>query len=314
MIIDVNPEFGYELVCSIPYAYHLHKNNKLDKIITCKGMKPFYYFCNNVEEKYEHRSIDNLNNGVQNLPNGWIHHNAEAIFGKDYSELTEKQKEEANGRLDYSEWTPPPYRNVYYDESLDLPKKYVVIQNRYNLEHGQAPLGYFDIECLYNIFNHLTENGYSVIYKRPLNTEFITDPNELLGNNIQAEVDGSGMMTDFDLCNHYENVHNIDNVIKNIGKSYNEAQLNIFSRASGFISMGGGSSCFSAYFKKPVIIYVNTSGDIRPKYFEGQSYLKKLSEAPIYPVIDKLDDIRNRGYRDYTKLYKYMKETFSETN
>ena len=73
MVIDVNPEFGYEIGCSIPYAYWLHKNNRLEKVITSKGMKPFYYFCDDVEEKYEHRSIDNLNNGVQNYPiHGYI--------------------------------------------------------------------------------------------------------------------------------------------------------------------------------------------------------------------------------------------------
>jgi hypothetical protein len=310
MIIDVNPEFGYELVCSIPYAYYLHKNNKLDKVITSKGMSPFYYFCGDVEEKYKHRSIDNFTNGVQNLPNSWIHHNAIAIFGKDYSELTEEQQCDANGWLDYSQWTPPPYKDVYYDTSLDLPKKYVVIQNRYNLEHGLEPLGYMDVECLYNIFNYLTEKGYSIVYKRPTNTEFVRDPNEILNGNINANVEGIGHITDFDLCEYYENVYKIDDIIKGIGKSYNESQLNIFSRASGFISMGGGSSCFSAYFKKPVIIYVNTSGDTRPKYFDGESYFKKLSSAPIYPVVDKLEDIRERGHRDYTKLYKYMKEIF----
>ena len=30
MIIDIKPEFGYELACAIPYAYYLHENNKLD--------------------------------------------------------------------------------------------------------------------------------------------------------------------------------------------------------------------------------------------------------------------------------------------
>ena len=48
MVIDVNPEFGYEIGCSIPYAYWLHKNNQLEKVITSKGMKTFYYFCDDV--------------------------------------------------------------------------------------------------------------------------------------------------------------------------------------------------------------------------------------------------------------------------
>ena len=42
MIIDINPEFGYEMAISIPYAYWLHKNNQLDGVVTCKDMKPFY--------------------------------------------------------------------------------------------------------------------------------------------------------------------------------------------------------------------------------------------------------------------------------
>ena len=102
-IIDLNPEFGYELVCGMPYAYYLKKQGKKVKVITCRGMSPFYWFCDEVEEKYESRSVDNNTNGVQNLPNNWIHHNAMAVFGKDYNELTEDEKFKANAWLDYSQ-------------------------------------------------------------------------------------------------------------------------------------------------------------------------------------------------------------------
>ena len=51
--IDIHPEFAHELVCVIPYTYWLHKQGKLKKVITSKGMKPFYYFCDDVEEKYK---------------------------------------------------------------------------------------------------------------------------------------------------------------------------------------------------------------------------------------------------------------------
>ena len=311
MVIDVHPEFGYEIVCSIPYAYYLQQKGELEKVVTCKGMRPFYYFCDNVEERYDNRSIDNLTNGVQNLPNSWIHHNAVANFGRDYSELTEGEKTTANGWLDYSQWECPPYKDMYCDFSLDLPEKYVVISNRYNLEHGVSPLGYFDIGCLYEMFNHLTENGYSVIYKRPKNTEFARDPNELLNNDIVADVDGFGVMTDYQLVNHYDDVYLIDDFINTIGRGYNESQLNIFARSSGFISMGGGSSCFCSCFEVPVIIYVNTSGDIRPGYFDENSYFRKLSGAPIHPIIDTIDDIQKRGHRDYTNLHNKIREVFN---
>tara|TARA_Y100000296_G_C5112626_1_gene225975 strand:- start:40 stop:207 length:168 start_codon:yes stop_codon:yes gene_type:complete len=52
-IIKANPEFASELVCVIPYVHWLHNEGKLEKVITSKGMRPFYYFCDNVEERFE---------------------------------------------------------------------------------------------------------------------------------------------------------------------------------------------------------------------------------------------------------------------
>jgi hypothetical protein len=202
-------------------------------------------------------------------------------------------------------------KEKYFDSSLDLPNNYVVISNRYNLEHGQEPIGYFDIQCLYDMFVHLTESGYTVIYKRPNNTEFATDPNELLNLNITANVSGIGNITDYQLASMFDNVYLMDDIIKSIPtNSYNEAQLKIYARSSGFISMGGGSSILCSYFGKPVVIYVNTSGDIRPGYFEGDSYFKKLSNAAIHPIIDKKDDIIARGYRDYLPLHTKIQTVF----
>ena len=308
MIIDLNPEFGYELVCAAPYAYWLKEQGEYVKVVTSKGMKPFYWFCDEVEEKYTTRSVDNSSNGVQNLPNTWIHHNAIAVFGKDYSLLTEEEQKQANGWLDYSQWVAPPYAEKYYKKGTPALSNYVIISNRFNLEHGQTPIGYFDIESLYTMFNLLTEKGYNIIYKRPRNTEFATDPNELQNRDILANVEGQGVITDYQLTEYFENVYLFDDIINQVGGTYNEAQLAIYSSAEGFISMGGGSSILCSYFNKPVIIYVNTSKDIRPCYFEGESYFNKLSKAKVVPVVDTLDDIVKRGYRDYSKVFESIKE------
>ena len=308
--LNINPEFGYEIVCAAPYAYWLHQQGKLGKITTCKGMKPFYYFCDDVDEHHSSRSINNQTNGVQNLPNNWIHHNAMALFGKDYSQLNTEDQIKANGVLDYNQWTPPPYKDVYYDPNIDLPSKYIVISNRYNKEHGQAPIGYFDIECLYNMFGYFKTHGYEVIYKRPTNTEFATDDNEWLNQHIHADVEGQGIITDFDLVSYFDNVHLIDDVIKKLNTDYNTAQLKIFARSSGFVAMGGGSSSLSSYFGKPVVIYVNTSKDVRPGYFSKDSYFRKLSNAPIYPIVDKKEDIIQRGYRNYNLVHETIKKVF----
>lgn len=308
MIIDLNPEFGYELVCAAPYAYWLKEQGEYVKVVTSKGMKPFYWFCDEVEEKYTTRSVDNSSNGVQNLPNTWIHHNAIAVFGKDYSLLTEEEQKQANGWLDYSQWIAPPYAEKYYKKGTPALNNYVIISNRFNLEHGQTPIGYFDIESLYTMFNLLTEKGYNIIYKRPRNTEFATDPNELQNRDILANVEGQGVITDYQLTEYFENVYLFDDIVNQVGGTYNEAQLAIYSSAEGFISMGGGSSILCSYFNKPVIIYVNTSKDIRPGYFEGESYFNKLSKAKVVPVVDTLDEIVKRGYRDYSKVFESIKE------
>ena len=160
IVVDTNPEFGIELVLSVPYAYWLHQNNKLEKVITSKGMKPFYYFCDNVEEKYNVRTISNEAANLTCLPNDWLHHNAMAIFGKSYGELTKEKQNKANGVLDYSKWTPPPLKNQYKNNRFKFNKEYIIINNSYQPHSSTHSLRYFSIECLYEIFTYLTEKNY----------------------------------------------------------------------------------------------------------------------------------------------------------
>ena len=188
MVVKANPEFGIELALVVPYAYHLHTQGKLDSVITSKGMKPFYYFCDDVREDFSQRTIDNGAAGLNELPNNWIH----GI-----------NPEVEPAVLNYDEWTPPPYKEHY---GVDTGKKSVFISNKFNLEHGQEPFGFFDIQCLYDMFSYLTSCGYEVIYKRATNQEkgFTIDENEMGSivqgyHNITADVEGIGVISDRDL-------------------------------------------------------------------------------------------------------------------
>jgi len=184
--IKSNPEFASELVCIIPYTYWLHQNNQLEYVVTSRGMKPFYYFCDDVREEFSERTIDNAAAGLNELSNNWLHHNSVKVFGIDYSDLNDEDKRKANGVLDYSQWTPPPYKEYYKNDEIGFGKPIVFISNKYNLEFNQEPFGYFDIKCLYEMFSYLTENGYAVVYKRVTNEEedFTLDQNEV--NSIRA--------------------------------------------------------------------------------------------------------------------------------
>ena len=305
--IKVNCEFASELVCVIPYTYWLYQNNQLEKVITSKGMTSFYYFCDDVEERFDYRTFDINVNGLSDVPNDWIHHS----IGQAYSSFTEGQQAEANGVLDYSQWTPPPYKNHFLSEKFDSLKPYVVVNNNYNIEFGNLiteSLRYFNIETLNEIFNYLTEKGYNVIYKRPDNTEFAPDQNEiatLQGGYEFIEITDKGVLSDHDLCEYYDGVYNINDFDHGDEFSYNEFQLECFSGADGFITTNGGGGILCAYSGKPVLFYVPHGKELREGYLTKEnSYIKKLSDSDIHVVLDKGD------INDYSKLIKKMKDVF----
>ena len=309
--IILNPEFASELVCVIPYTYWLHQNNQLEKVITSKGMSPFYYFCDDVEERFEHRTFNMETNGLSDVPNDWVHHKAKVVLGKNYSELTESAQALANGVLDYSQWTPPPYKDYYQTDEFNHLKPYIVVNNNYNIEFGNLiteSLRYFNIETLNEIFNHLTEKGYNVIYKRPDNTEFAPDQNEiatLQGGYEFIEITDQGVLSDNDLCEYYDGVYNINDFDHGDEFSYNEFQLECFSCADGFITTNGGGGILCSYFGKPVLFYVPHGKELRSGYLTKEnSYIKKLSDADIHVVLDEGD------INDYSKLIKKMKDVF----
>ena len=116
MIKKANPEFGIELALVVPYAYWLHTQGKLHKVITSKGMKPFYYFCDDVEESFNHRTIDNEAAGLMEMPNNWIHGD-----NKLGTVMTKPAV------LNYSQWISPPYRE-YYKDKIDFIKSYNIFR------------------------------------------------------------------------------------------------------------------------------------------------------------------------------------------
>ena len=310
--IKVNCEFASELVCVIPYVHWLHQNNQLERVITSKGMTSFYYFCNDVDERFEYRTFDINSNGLRDVPNEWIHHNAASVFGNEVEKMSEKQWSEVNGVLDYSEWIPPSYAEYYQSEFFDDLKPFIVINNNYNVEYGNditKSLRYFDIKTLYEIFNYLTDKGYTVIYKRPDNTEFVLDQNEMITRNsnvsLMADVQGFGIISDYDLCKYYDRVINLNLLKDDYDYSYNEFQLRLFSSADGFITTNGGGGFLCSYFRKPVLFYVPHGKELRPGYLTKEnSYVKKLSNADIHVVLDEGD------VNDYSELINKMKEIF----
>lgn len=311
MVVKTNPEFGIELALTIPYAYWLHLNGQLKGVVTSKGMKPFYYFCENVEESFSQRTIDNAAAGLNSLPNNWIHGidplNKPAV-------------------LNYEQWICPPYREHYQNQEFTYDKPLVFITNKFNMEHGETPFGYFDIQCLYDMFTYLTEKGYKVIYKRATNKEkeFAIDQNEAnslhMGfHDIVAEVEGAGLINDFQLTEYFEDVILMDDIVNASDYTYNETQLRVMANCQRFITVCGGNSILSSMFGGTVISYVHKGKELRPNYFGSESYFRKLSNANVIPVYDVIGAINKETYghiinptgkNDYSGLLQTIKENF----
>jgi hypothetical protein len=313
--IRVNPEFGVELALAVPYAYWLHTQGQLQTVITSKGMKPFYFFCSDVREEFNARTIDNAEAGMFSLPNPWIHHNAKALTGVDYSELSEDRKKEVNGVLDYNKWVCPSYRDHFKNSEFVFDKPVVFVTNKYNMEHGEPPLGFFNIQCLYELFTYLNEHGYTVIYKRAKNTEpeFAIDQNETNSlssgfHDITAEVEDIGKINDFQLTKFFPDVLLYDEIVAKSSHSYNETQLMIMANCSYFISVCGGNSILSSLFGGTVISYIHKGKELRPNYFGPNSYFRKLSGANIIPTYDL--QVTKTGVNDYTDFMAKVKENF----
>ena len=323
MVVDSNPEFGIELTLVIPYAYWLHKNGLLETVITSKGMKPFYYFCDNVEEKYTFRTIDNKEAGMDRMPNSWIYgFKDNASLYKDIWDdwAIFSDVERGCGILDYSQWEMPDYTKRYGgDARFNFNKPFVVICNRYNIEHDSAPLGYFDIECLYNMFEYLTSKGYAVLYKRPDNKEgFPLDQNEVMtvanNYNLIANVNGVGIIDDYQLTSYFDDVYLINDFKQKYSDlSYNEIQLKLFSNASGFITIaGGGSTLFPCTFKRPTVSYFGRkmSESNRDKFFESNGKKNIMNyhfmiNPSLVPVVDRDgNDMVNYKYNNFLNEVK----------
>lgn len=311
MIVKTNPEFGVELALTVPYAYHLHKQGKLEGVITSKGMSPYYYFCNNVKEEFTFRTIDNAAAGLNTLPNNWIH---------GINSL------EQPGVLDYNEWEVPPYADHFANDEFKFDRPTIFLTNKYNLEHGEVPYGFFDIESLYKIFTLLDEKGYNVVYKRASNKEkeFTIDQNEANSlssgyHDIKANVEGVGIVTDYKFTEFFNNVFLIDSLVEQSSYGYNETQLKVMANCSGFITVCGGNSILSSMFGKPTISYVHKGKELRPNYFGPDTYFQKLSNNNVYPAIDVIGHINketyghkvnNSGKNDYSEVYRLIEGLF----
>jgi glycosyltransferase involved in cell wall biosynthesis len=257
-IVNSNcPEFGYELLSSIPYAYNLFLKGELEGTVSGFDTSCLYFFSPNHTESDCKRSWDNMKKlWDTKFPNINIH----------------------RPQLEWDLFSPPPFKKHYEDKMIKFEKETIVIFNRYNVEWGKPPINYLDLGTLDKLFEMLNEN-YQVVY---INL-----------NKGDKYFDGALPMklNDDKVLKKYPKVYSLYDVMDMYPElSINEIQLRIFANCSKYISSNGGQLILSAYFGGENIIFSKTCRELDPNVNSFYKWYHKLGDG-VFQHVDSYDDL-----------------------
>ena len=262
-IIDVNScEFGYELIMVVPYVYFLHQNDTAVGVKTFIDMKPFYFFLNDDCFLPNHTGARNHAYPINTELKG-IH----------FSQLTAKK------------WEVPNYLKHYKNKELNtqFKKPLLFVSNKYTREWGQPPINYLSLDFLKNIFDVYSKK-YDLIYSRPLST------------NITEDHQSSLDFGDYELIKNYNNVFDINVILKNENYTFNELQLILLSKSINKISVQGGTSIVSSLTGGNNFIFAKHGGELECNSY---SWYNRFSGAKIY------------NHQDENQLWSLIKTTIA---
>ena len=277
------PEFGYELLSAVPYAYNLHLKGELKDTVSGFDTSCLYFFSPNHVETGCKRSWDNMRKlWNQNFPNIHIHR-------KD---------------LDWDLFTPPPLKEFYKSSKIEFEKETVVIFNRYNYEWGRPPINYLDLPTLEKLFSML-EDKYQVVYiniKGHKKYYDGVDPLELGDDEV--------------LKNHPKVISINDLINKYPDLNYNEIQVRVFANCEKYISSNGGQLILSAYFGGENIIFSKECRELNPEVNSFYRWYYKLGGGVFQHVNNYHDliDLVKLKWVDDKPLFNILIRTSGRPN
>ena len=251
------PEFGYELLSSLPYAYNLYLKGELEETISAYDTSCLYFFSPKHTETNIKRSWDNMN----------------ILWKEKFPNINIHRKE-----LDWEHFSPPPLKEFYKERAIKFEKETIVIFNRYNKEWNEPPINFLSIETLDRLFNLLSEK-YQIIY---INL-----------NKGDEYFDGAKPMelNDDLVLKNYPKVYSLYDVMDKFPKlTINELQLRIFANCTKYISSNGGQLILSAYFGGENIIFSKKCREIDPKVNSFFKWYHKLGGG-VFQHVNTYDDL-----------------------
>lgn len=250
------PEFGYELISSLPYAYNLHMQGKLRATISGKDTSCLYYFSPNHTEIDEKRSYSNVKKMmIAGFPNISIHKSS----------------------LDWESFSPPNIKGFYSSSAITFEKPTVVICNRINDEWNGEPINFIDYETLESLFS-LLKDKYQVIYIDTAHFGVDYEDHVSFINTPEYEnIAKYDVLTLHDLMRIYP------------GSTINEIQCRVYSGCEKFISSNGGLGIFCSYFGGENIIFSKICHEHNPDVNSFNLWYQEFSKSTITVIRNELD-------------------------
>jgi len=268
--IEAFDEFGYILWYYAPVAYNSFLKGELEYTKSKIGTKPVFYFSENHSEENKHFDPPIL---------------AKILHPEEHNTSCYTLK---GPKFINNNWTPPPYNEVYKNDKFVYDKPILTIHNKNTKEWMSHPHNYFDSVTLDKMFSMLKHKFQIVYFRPPDNSEKF----KLQKDKHQNSVD----IGDKEVITKHPEVIDIENLLLETNKIYNEVQFMILANSDHHISPAG-DAVIPAYFGGDLFIYncPNCTSANREVWRTG-SWMEKLSGSKIF------------GHNNYDELLNNITE------
>ena len=255
-LLECAGEFGAEINSFVPFVYYLHQTGQMEerRILTYRGMKPFYYFLRDTQilEKDDPRAWVSPDKRPLWLPNRndhFPHKSAREIF--------------------------PDYRQ-HYATDFGFPKPILAIHNKYSSGFLIPPLNYFPLDALDELFSRFKQQ-YQIVFL-PSSAGSLQDRGFSSDHQKDKRIDEASVLR------AHPEVINFHDLLMQHDVSYNEMKLRLYAATRVFFTVQGGNAHLCSLFGGSLVVILHRAGQETKFSYAHGHFQYAANPAPIYLI------------------------------
>ncbi len=261
-LLECAGEFGAEVNSFVPFIYYLHQTGQMQgrRILTYRGMKPFYYFLRDdqIVEKADPRGWVSPEKRPLWLPNRndhFPHKTAREIF--------------------------PDYRR-HYATDFGFNKPILTIHNKYSSGFLVPPLNYFPLDRLDELF---------AIYKHRYQIVFLpSSAGSLQDRGFSPDHQKDKRLDEASVLRGHPEVVDFHDLLAHHDVSYNELKLRLYASTRLFFTVQGGNAHLCSLFGGSLVVILHRAGQETKFSYAHGHFQYAADPAPIYLIASSVAD------------------------